>query len=165
MYPKVAQGFKRTIFFRSGHLSMVQARHWARILFFGSLLLGPNVAMAGDKADAAINCDIQKGACTQSLAGRIITLEVLPRPVKAMEQLTFNVHIDGATAALSPPHIRLNMPAMDMGKNQVPLKLNAQGIFEGQGVIVRCRSGRRTWKATVDFAEIGSVDFIFDVIY
>lgn len=134
------------------------------LVLLAFLSFQPLPVMAGDKGQAAINCDIQKGACTQSMAGRNITLEVLPRPVKAMQELTFKVRI-GGDVDLAPSRIRLNMPAMDMGKNQVPLKLNAQGIYEGKGVIVRCRSGRRTWKATVDFPNIESVDFIFDVIY
>jgi hypothetical protein len=57
------------------------------------------------------------------------------------------------------------MPAMDMGKNRVTLKQTNSGTYEGRGVIVRCRSGRRTWKATVEFPELGTVDYIFDVIY
>lgn len=129
------------------------------------LMLAPVAAKAEGKDKNLINCDIQKGPCTLSLDGRDITLDVLPRPVKAMQELTFKVRLGGGATGLALPHIRLNMPAMDMGKNKVPLKLNAQGQYEGKGVIVRCRSGRRTWKATVDFPDIGSVDFIFDVIY
>lgn len=135
------------------------------ICSFLFLLLWSAVAMAQGNDKTIVNCDIQKGPCTLSVGGRNITLEVLPRPVKAMETLTFKVRIDGSTTDLKPPHIRLNMPAMDMGKNIVTLKVNSEGVYEGQGVIVRCRSGRRTWKATVDFPDIGSADFIFDVIY
>lgn len=133
-------------------------------LFIVSMLAAPG-AVAEDKFKAMINCDLQKGPCSLTLAGRNVTLEVLPRPVTAMETLTFKVAITGGGAGLATPHIRLNMPAMDMGKNKVPLKLNDQGVYQGQGVIVRCRSGRRTWKATVDFPDLGAVDFIFDVVY
>jgi len=137
-------------------------------VFVGAVLavmLFVPTAMAGDKYTAMINCDLQKGACTLPLKDRTVTLEVLPRPVIAMESLTFKVRIDGDMDGMAAPHIRLNMPAMDMGKNTVALKLNKEGVYEGQGVIVRCRSGRRTWKATVDFPAIGQADFIFDVIY
>lgn len=137
-------------------------------LFVGAILAVMVVvptAMAEDKFTAMINCDLQKGACTLPLKDRTVTLEVLPRPVIAMEALTFKVSIDGDKSGLAAPQIRLNMPAMDMGKNTVALKLNQDGAYEGQGVIVRCRSGRRTWKATVDFPDLGQADFIFDVIY
>ena len=36
---------------------------------------------------------------------------------------------------------------------------------KGQGVIVRCPSGKRIWRATVTLPSIGNVDFTFDVVY
>ncbi len=130
------------------------------------LLLAPIApSVADSKVPANINCQIQKGPCNQTIDGRKVTLEVLPRPVKAMQDLTFKVSTDGQVADGQQPFIKLNMPAMDMGKNRVPLKLNDNGVYQGRGVIVRCRSGKRTWKATVVFPGIGSADFIFDVIY
>lgn len=138
---------------------------WILVFIFMFMVMVPVVAIAENKNKSIINCDIQKGPCSLALKGRTITLDILPRPVKAMQELTFKVHLDGDTTHLTAPIIRLNMPAMDMGKNKVELKLNSSGVYEGKGVIVRCRSGRRTWKATVDFPDLGSVDFIFDVIY
>ena len=38
-------------------------------------------------------------------------------------------------------------------------------VYRGEGVIVRCPSGRRTWKAKVTIPDVGSVEFVFDVIY
>ena len=99
------------------------------------------------------------------MAGRTVTLEVLPRPVQAMQELQFIVTVDEELTPQQPPYIDLNMPAMDMGRNRVPLKSNGQGVYEGKGVIVRCRSGHRTWRATVNFPGIGIVEFVFDVIY
>jgi hypothetical protein len=52
-----------------------------------------------------------------------------------------------------------------MGRNRVTLKPAGESGFEGKGVIVRCPSGRRTWKATVTAPNLGSVEFVFDVIY
>jgi hypothetical protein len=57
------------------------------------------------------------------------------------------------------------MPGMKMGPNRVVLKEVGEGIYEGAGVIVRCSSGRRTWRATITFSDLGEVKFIFDVIY
>ncbi len=59
----------------------------------------------------------------------------------------------------------LGMPGMDMGPNQVDLKPTGNGVFKGQGIIVRCPSGRRTWSAKVTLPGCGMVEFIFDVIY
>jgi hypothetical protein len=93
-----------------------------------------------------------------------VTLEISPNPVEAMKDLTFKITIDGGHVG-QPPYIDLNMPAMNMGRNRVFLKPEGRGAFEGLGVIVRCRSGNPTWRATVTFPGIGSADFIFDVVY
>jgi hypothetical protein len=115
-------------------------------------------------ADAKINCDAHQGECLQSSADLTVSLEITPRPVKAMQDLVFKVSIEGASPA-APPHIDLGMPAMKMGPNQVALKPMGPGTYEGSGVIVRCPSGKRTWFANVIVPGSGEVKFIFDVIY
>jgi hypothetical protein len=57
------------------------------------------------------------------------------------------------------------MPGMNMGLNRVELRAVKDSVYEGQGIIVRCPSGRRTWEATVTLPEAGQVEFVFDVIY
>lgn len=118
-------------------------------------------AFAGD---AKINCDAHKGACSQSSGDLVVSLEITPRPVKAMQDLVFKVSIEGAPTA-KQPHIDLGMPAMKMGPNQVKLKSTGPGTYEGTGVIVRCKSGKRTWFANVIVPDAGEVKFVFDVIY
>ena len=120
--------------------------------------------VAGDKRHSAVNCRIQTGPCTREIADRKVTLEIFPRPVEAMRDLTLKIAIEGGYAD-QQPYIDLNMPAMNMGPNRVFLKPDGRGAFEGRGVIVRCRSGNTTWRATVSFPGIGSADFIFDVVY
>ena len=132
---------------------------------FWLLLAGGGVVIADDAKASINNCDIQAGPCSEALNGRMVTLDIRPRPVKAMEDLAFKVSIDTGETLSEPAHIRLNMPAMDMGVNHVNLKMITPGVHEGHGVVVRCRSGIRTWKATVVLPGIGAVDFIFDVIY
>ena len=115
-------------------------------------------------ADTMINCEAHKGVCSQSSGDLTVSLEITPRPVKAMQDLVFKVSIEGATPA-KQPHIDLGMLAMKMGPNQVALKPTGPGTFEGSGVIVRCPSGKRTWFANVIVPGSGEVKFIFDVIY
>ena len=122
-------------------------------------------SMAAGKGHSQINCSIQDGPCIQEVNGNKVTLEVLPRPVKAMQDLIFMITIDGDYTLSKPPHIDLNMPAMKMGRNRVSLKSNEKDTYEGSGIIVRCKSGHRTWRATVNLPGMGKVDFIFDVIY
>ena len=127
------------------------------------MMSNPWKAIAGDPdSKGLINCDIQRGPCTEELAGMIVTLDILPKPVTAMKDLKFQVTLSGATPKAAP-FIDLGMPGMDMGPNRVELRHVKDNVFEGQGVIVRCSSGRRTWIATVTLPELGKVEFIFDV--
>lgn len=122
-------------------------------------------AIAADPASGSlVNCDIQRGPCTQELAGMAVTLDILPRPVKAMKDLKFRVTVSGGEPVRAAS-IDLGMPGMDMGPNRVELRPVKDHVYEGEGVIVRCPSGRRTWKATVTLPESGKVEFVFDVLY
>ena len=130
------------------------------------LLTAAGPISAGDKYQEMINCDLHRGACTQNLAGAAITLAVTPRPVKAMQDLLFQVRLSGKRPEVTQlPYIDLGMPGMNMGPNRVLLKSAGNAVYEGRGVIVRCPSGRRTWQATVTVPNLGQTDFIFDVIY
>jgi hypothetical protein len=132
-------------------------------VLIGLLVFGGWFARA-TAADSIINCDAHKGTCSQSSGDLTVSLDITPRPVKAMQDLVFKVSISGASPA-KMPHIDLGMPAMKMGPNQVELKPAGPGTYEGTGVIVRCPSGKRTWFANVIVPGAGEVKFIFDVIY
>jgi len=132
-------------------------------VLMGLLVFGGWIAPA-TAADSIINCDAHKGVCSQSSGDLTVSLEIAPRPVKAMQDLVFKVSIQGVSPAKTP-YIDLGMPAMKMGPNQVALKPTGPGTYEGTGVIVRCKSGKRTWFANVIVPETGEVKFIFDVIY
>lgn len=130
------------------------------------LLTVPGGGNTGDKYRELINCDLHQDACTQNLAGFTVTLEVTPRPVKAMQDLSFKVTLTGKLPPNTKlPYIDLGMPGMNMGPNRVQLKSAGNATYEGRGVIVRCPSGRRTWQAAVTIPDVGQTDFIFDVIY
>ena len=130
------------------------------------LMSTPGTISAGDKYQEMINCDLHQGACSQDLAGSTVTLTVTPRPVKAMQDLLFQVSIAGKPPTSAQlPYIDLGMPGMNMGPNRVQLKSVGNGAYEGQGVIVKCPSGRRVWQARLTIPDVGQTDFIFDVIY
>ncbi len=121
---------------------------------------------AGDKYREMINCELHRGVCSQSLSGSTVTLAVTPRPVKAMQDLLFQVSFsDKLPPDAKLPYIDLGMPGMKMGPNRVQLKSAGNNTYEGRGVIVKCPSGRRTWRATVTVPDLGQTDFVFDVIY
>jgi hypothetical protein len=95
-----------------------------------------------------------------------ITLEVDPKPVKAMTDLQFTIILSGTFyEEVKAAYIDLGMPGMQMGPNRVMLQSVRPGVYEGHGIIVRCPSGRRIWQATVTVPDIGQAVFIFDVVY
>jgi hypothetical protein len=123
-------------------------------------------ATAADKYRKMVNCDAHSGTCKQRLNELDVILEISPRPVKAMQDLQFNLTLSGRKQLpTTTPYIDLGMPGMNMGPNRIILKPVGQGMYAGQGIIVRCPSGRRIWQATVTVPDIGAVKFIFDVIY
>jgi len=113
---------------------------------------------------SAVDCAIQSGPCTKSLADGTVTLDITPKPVRAMQDLIFTLAFSGLKPA-HDPFIELGMPGMIMGSNRVVLKRAGDNTYRGTGVIVRCPSGRRTWKATVTVPDNGSAEFVFDVVY
>ena len=139
------------------------------ILFVGMFLLSMVFygvpAQGAEKAPSTqVNCDIQNTSCTQDLSDTQVVLDITPKPVKAMTDLTFRITLRGKQPA-APPHIDLSMPGMKMGPNRVKLKPLGNGVHEGTGIIVRCPSGKRIWKATVTVPDIGTAEFIFHDIY
>jgi len=129
------------------------------ILLFAALSV--NTVFAGS---ATINCQAHDGKCALALGNESVTLEITPQPVTAMQDSTFTVKISGDQPAQTP-YLDLGMPAMKMGPNRVQLKPAGKGSYTGKGVIVRCKSGRRTWFANVVVPGAGEVKFIFDVVY
>jgi len=111
-----------------------------------------------------VTCNFDRGSCTASVSGCTVTLDIIPKPVEAMKDLTFRITLVGKQPS-APPFIDLGMPGMQMGSNQVALEPVSAGVYEGKGIIVRCPSGKRTWRAAVIIPGIGKVNFIFDVIY
>jgi hypothetical protein len=164
----LTSGVKKVI--HQGRTAFLQAAmriFW--ILFVGMFWLSVvthslPVQAAQNDHSAMVNCDIQHSSCTQELSGTKVVLDISPKPVKAMTDLKFRIILTGKQpkAAL---YIDLGMPGMKMGPNRVPLKSVGNGVHEGTGIIVRCPSGKKVWKATVIVPNMGTAEFIFDVIY
>jgi hypothetical protein len=121
-------------------------------------------AGSGKGESEAVKCDVHGGTCCSTLDGTKVTLNITPKPVKAMHHLDFTVTFAGEQPVIDP-YIDLTMEGMNMGRNRVMLKPRGDSLYQGKGVIVRCPSGRRTWKARITAPDLGSVEFVFDVIY
>jgi hypothetical protein len=94
--------------------------------------------------------------------GQKVLLDIAPKPVKAMRELTFSVEVPGYGGAGSP-WVELGMAGMRMAPNRVDLVKEGDGRYRGKGVLVRCPSGMRTWTATVHLPGKGKALFTFDV--
>lgn len=143
----------------------MKVRSGSPILFFTLFILMTtllaNPTFAGS---ASINCKAHEGPYWQPLGKETVILEIAPRPVRAMQDSIFKVKITGDQPKKGL-YLDLGMPAMKMGPNRVMLKPDGNGNYTGKGVIVRCKSGRRTWFANVVVPGAGEVKFIFDVVY
>mgnify|MGYP005866869899 CR=1 FL=1 len=147
------------------HLSRLSLR---LLLFFGLAgiacvwlqLVGLSSAYCGSEP----NCAIHEQSCRQEIGDRVVELDITPKPVAAMAELTFRISVSGESLSAAPV-IDLGMPGMHMGPNRVNLEKVEDATYEGKGVIVRCPSGKRIWRATVTIPEAGQAEFIFDVIY
>jgi hypothetical protein len=134
------------------------------LIFISFLVIWAPTHAAETQGKTTVNCEINHGPCTRYLSGRKVTLDIEPKPVRAMKDLTFTVRLTGEKASPAA-YIDLGMPGMNMGPNRVRLKVIEEGLYRGVGVIVRCPSGRRTWRAKVTVPDLGSAEFIFDFIY
>jgi len=128
-----------------------------------------DVARVDARAEAA--CDLARGPCATRAGRALVTLELVPRPPRAMRDLEFRVSVQPPAAAGSGDgSVALEMLGMYMGENRVALRPAGEGAWRGQGVVVRCPSGRRTWRARVALPPPGAGDsqfveaaFTFDV--
>ncbi|HEU4385608.1 MAG TPA: FixH family protein [Anaeromyxobacteraceae bacterium] len=102
---------------------------------------------------SGVDCQPSAGRCERLLeaSGVQVTLELDPRPVRSMKDLTFTVSArrGALPVADAEADLSLSMPGMFMGENRVHLVHLGGGVYRGRGVIVRCPSGRRTWSAEV----------------
>jgi nitrogen fixation protein FixH len=97
-------------------------------------------------------CDAGSGPCTRPLAGGgEVTLELSPRPLRTMAELSVRVLLRAPAGAGEADRVDVSfeMPGMDMGENRTALSRTGPGRWEGTAVLVRCPSGRRGWVADV----------------
>lgn len=118
---------------------------------------------------AEVDCDINKGHCSKSLPVDNVTVnfDINPKPVKFMQELTFKITILQNSKPVTDANVTLdlNMPGMFMGKNKPTIKHVKDGVYEGKGVIPKCPSGRKVWRADITIERANKtarVDFTFE---
>jgi len=142
-----------------------EGRYNAPVLFplHGYWDLKINILKEGKHSGFARRIFAEKGTI-KKIADLEVTLDIDPKPVKAMEELLFSVSVKGGRLD-DILLLDLAMPGMYMGGNKVVLKKADDGRYHGKGIIPRCPSGRPLWAATLDIPRKGKVEFLFDVIY
>jgi hypothetical protein len=110
-----------------------------------------------------VDNSIHEKACTVTAGQRTVTLNIEPKPVKHMKELTFSVTVTPCDKLPETLLLDLSMPGMQMGKNHVTLVKKSGCLYEGKGIIVRCMSGRTLWQATVLSDTLNNPAFVFNV--
>ena len=120
-------------------------------------LAGLSLAASPETSD----CDIQHAMCVRTTrSGMEVEFSITPRPVKAMQDLEFIVTLrkKGTPVTGAKVVLDLSMPGMFMGTHQPKLREAPDGTYRGRGVIPRCVTGQRTWKAFIAVAHGGQVE-------
>ena len=131
---------------------------------FSTLALFACMMTAGSALHAtAVDNSIHEKACSVTVGQRTVTLNIEPKPVKHMKELTFSVTVTPCDKLPETLLLDLSMPGMQMGKNQVTLVKKSGCLYEGKGIIVRCMSGRTLWQATVLSDTLNNPAFTFNV--
>ncbi|MBI3592011.1 MAG: hypothetical protein HY099_00740 [Nitrospirae bacterium] len=118
---------------------------------------GIGSAVTADMPD----CAVDERPCTKKIGAVEIVFDIKPKPVKAMRELSFAVTLKGTVT--NRLILDLGMPGMYMGKNEVVLEKTADGIYTGKGVIPRCPSGKRLWRAKIINHGKTIAEFLFNV--
>jgi len=97
-------------------------------------------------------CNVQESSCSAVLAPGInLAMDILPKPVKVMTDLKFEIFLSGPDGPIDGANVELalSMPDMFMGENSQRLSRVGTGIYRGNFVIPRCASGKTLWKADI----------------
>ena len=150
---------------------MTERRSFAGIIAIcTATLLIVTAACSADRTREPVDCAIQAGPCVRMTgSGTEVIFDIQPRPVKAMAELIFAVTVskDGRPVSGAKVALDLTMPGMHMGENRPRLSPGKGGRYAGKGVIVRCPSGRKVWKAQITVTskhDDETASFLFEVI-
>lgn len=121
------------------------------------------MACSRDKTAELADCDLDAAPCVKTLDADgpvTVTLDVSPRPLATMKRLLFRVKAVGKDGSIRDAgvFIDLTMPGMSMMENRIPLRQAEDGSYVGEGVIVKCSSGRKVWKADISISRPGKAD-------
>jgi nitrogen fixation protein FixH len=115
-----------------------------------SLTLGKWIHVSAGVGEG-VHCDAGTRPCAASVGDLRVVLELAPRPPLPLKALAMVVQLtrNGAPADVTEAFVELSMSGMFMGDNRIVLRPQGEGRYAGEGVLLRCASGRRDWVAEV----------------
>jgi nitrogen fixation protein FixH len=115
-----------------------------------SLTLGKWIHVSAGVGEG-VHCDVGTRPCAANVGDLRVVLELAPRPPLPLKALSTVVQLtrNGAPVAVTDAVVELSMSGMFMGDNRVVLRPQGEGRYVGEGVLLRCASGRRDWVAEV----------------
>ncbi|TAN40247.1 MAG: hypothetical protein EPN25_08370 [Nitrospirae bacterium] len=133
------------------------------------MLLPLLFACGSTSPEHPVDCRIDDGPCSKVLGDQKlqVVLDIGPKPVRTMKRLSFRIALQDSASAAANSDVKANtdattdvfvdlsMPGMTMAENRVSLRRDAAGLYTGEGVIVRCTSGKKVWKAEVSVRRPG----------
>ena len=115
--------------------------------------LAPRQPPSGTQTVEAPACDLNAQPCAAELpGGGRVELSITPRPIPVVKPLQVNAHLVGVTAEAI--EIDFAGASMDMGENRLRLVADGHGSFSGTAMLPVCVSGRMTWQATLQIANV-----------
>ncbi len=93
-------------------------------------------------------CDLQKKDCRLSLPnGGGVTLSIEPRPIPLVKKFDIKVNVNGMD--VEAVAVDFKGTTMNMGPNNVTLKLLEANNYSGQGMLPVCIRNSMEWQADV----------------
>ena len=138
------------------------------VLTLALLYVCLNRVEASGEQNTEPDCMMDAGPCTKTIDEFTVAVDITPKPIMAMRRLRFRTTLSnkGTPITDASVSITLSMPGMFMGQNVIRLVPIHDGIYEGNGVIIRCPSGKKIWQALVNIRRAGresAVSYLFEV--
>lgn len=118
---------------------------------------------------AEVDCQINDGPCVKHIPDDKVQVvfDINPKPVKFMEELIYRVSLTQGSKHITDAKIRmeLGMPGMFMGRNTPVIRHVKDGVYEGKGIVPRCPSGKKVWRALISIErdnKTAQIDFTFE---
>lgn len=136
-----------------------------RTIIYTALMTVYLLSGCGSRKTAS-DVEIDSMPCLRNIGeGLSASFDINPKPLKTMSEVFFVVVLKKGETPLTGAAVTLDlsMPGMYMPANRINLSQKGEGTYEGKGVIVRCPSGQKVWRAemVVEFGDEKPVSAVY----